>query len=304
MPGTLPENHIALFDDALIRWKRRANRYFPEIGGFWKIEPQKRSALHAHIIIFPNEDFGMMEQFREWAFVAWNKLVGGDETHLKLHREGFRKGTSNWIELTGSQFALYFSKYIGKEIEESEVKRTGRWWGMFNATRIPFGEEKIVELAPRQQVRINRWARKLREKKAHNATMSLITRKQGKKLTVAEVQELKNGRMKGRNIGDLGHEWYQSLRTIAKDHNLTLGPPPLPSGGAVTLCFKGSVEIVHRWIEYVEQDLDGIHGRNAQRPGGDYLMKPSGLSSRPAKGPPRVIGTRSINSSKSPIVAL
>ena len=100
-------------------------------------------------------------------------------------------------------------------------------------------------------------------------------------MSVHEVQELKEGRMKGRSAGFVKDLW-RGLRDVAREHSVTLGPPTLPPGGAVTLTFRGSVELVDRWIKYVQKDFpNGVHTgkrravNDARCPGG-FITAPPG----------------------------
>ena len=125
---------------------------------------------------------------------------------------------------------------------------------MVNKASLPYGEEVDTELPRHLAVKLYRWARAIRKKRAHAARIAFVTRKWGKKMTVHEVQELRQGRMKGRSAEFL-KELHVGLRDCARDHSITLGCPALPAGGAVTLTFRGSVELVGRWIEYLQKDF-------------------------------------------------
>lgn len=284
MPGQLSENHMEEFEEAAKDLKRRWVGKFPMIGGFWKKEPQQRGAMHLHVIIYPPDDDGLIDDFRQWVMRYWHKCVGhGQLQHLRRHLEGFRRGTPNWLEITGQDFALYMAKYLGKDSDMEEFGITGRWWGMVNKPHLPYGEKFDERLSRAVAVRLTRWARALRSKRAHAARIKFLTKKFGKQMSVNDVHELREGRIKGKRT-DFSREMYEGLRTIAKDHSLTLGPPTLPSGGAVTLTFRGSVELVNRWLSFLKSEFpSSVHRykRGARKcflgPGGVSPPAPSGL---------------------------
>ena len=289
MPGQLVDDHMEEFERGCKNLKASWARKFPMIGGFWKKEPQKRGAMHLHVIIYPPDDDGLIDDFRQWVMRYWHKCVGhGQLQHLRRHLEGFRRGTPNWLEITGQDFALYMAKYLGKDSDMEEFGITGRWWGMVNKPHLPYGEKMDERLSRAVAVRLTRWARRLRSKRAHAARIKFLTKQFGKQMSVNDVHELREGRIKGRRI-DFSREMYEGLKSIAKDHSLTLGPPTLPSGGAVTLTFRGSVELVNRWLNYLKGEFPSSVHR--YKPGARKCILGPGEVRLPSSSGPKRTGS-------------
>ena len=284
MPGQLSEDHMEEFERGCKYLKANWCKRFPMVPAFWKKEPQKRGAMHLHLLIYPPDDDGLIEDFRQWVMKFWHYQVGnGEEQHLKRHLEGFRRGTPNWLEITGQDFALYMAKYLGKDSAQDEVAISGRWWGMVNKPTLPYGEEHKEELPREVSVQLMRWAKRLRKKRAHAARIKFVSRKWGKELSVHEVNEMREGRRNGKQHPFL-KEMHEGLRTVAREHSLNLGAPVLPSGGAVTLTFKGSVEMVHRWVDYLKNEFC-VHTRNQSTRG--VSVFPPGCSNHRPRGSDR-----------------
>ena len=104
---------------AFRKWLRRA---YPEIGGLWILEFQRRGAPHLHAFIS-----GPIP-YREVA-TRWYEIVGsGDARHIEA-------GTSIELLRKPTAVASYAAKYATK-LEQKEVPRefrqVGRMWGHFN----------------------------------------------------------------------------------------------------------------------------------------------------------------------------
>jgi len=144
-PGEFPhdskvwKNHLDLFG------KRLAFSY-PESSAIWKLEPQKRSAPHFHLIIY---GVPFDRSFKEWLSRSWFEVVGsGDERHL-------RAGTNVQAARSLQGVKAYASKrYMGKELSPEELQdhaekvagwaSPGRFWGVLNRDCLPVGK-KFVE---------------------------------------------------------------------------------------------------------------------------------------------------------------
>lgn len=151
--------------------KRRWSRRFPEVSAHWKKEPQKRGALHAHLLIYfegKDEDKEML--FRQWLCQTWNRLIGkGSVEHLSVHLHA-----KNWIEV--ENFESYFSKYIGKCVDADGQEFRGRWWGMVNKSAMPYVEPARQTIPGPVALKVHRWARKLRQRKAEIAVKAACER--------------------------------------------------------------------------------------------------------------------------------
>ena len=227
-----------------------------------------------------------------WMCETWHQLVGcGQEQHLRCQYQ-FPGEPENWMKVEGGKFAQYFAKYLGKIPDCDGVEIKGRWWGMVNKGQLPYGEMQDIELPRGAAVKIHRWARKLREKKAHAARIAHLSDKHvfKQKKSVHFVQELKSGRISGQKKEAARAVW-ETFRNVAKEHSQTLGPPALPRGGSVTLTFEGSVEIVSKWVEYLKADYStGIIVHRQQSGDRKWFLRPGGFS--PPSPPGRKLPSR------------
>ena len=131
---------------------RRLSKYFAYV---WKMEPQKRGAVHFHLAFFiPDEVFpaawrGLRKLRVEWLRMrisaAWNEIAEpGDNTHLQAGTNV--RTVDNW-----KQFLAYIFKYCGKEIDNPwKDMDTGRFWGFsynldFEALHIGFVDHEDLE---------------------------------------------------------------------------------------------------------------------------------------------------------------
>ncbi|MDP0490808.1 MAG: hypothetical protein Q7Q71_07155 [Verrucomicrobiota bacterium JB023] len=171
LPGDDPGPEA--FKEAFKTLKRRWCKRWSHIGAHWKEEPQKRGALHAHLLIYL-DGIGENEEtdFRMWLMLEWNKLIGNrDSKHLRWHMH-----SKNW-QRPRKHFAAYFAKYLGKADESDPAFHPGRWWGHVNRKSIPYGKHLVTELPQQEAVKLHRIARKLRQRKAEIAHRKKVMRK-------------------------------------------------------------------------------------------------------------------------------
>jgi hypothetical protein len=96
--------------------------------------------------------------FQDWASVAWYHVVGsGNDEHARagVRVEAMRTwGGASW----------YFSKYIGKELDEDLSEfNFGRSWGVFNRAVMPWAKIVDLDLSDDVGVRVRRIARRYLE---------------------------------------------------------------------------------------------------------------------------------------------
>ncbi len=129
---------------------RRLARKFKNASGVWKLEPQKRGAPHFHLFVW---GAGYAELL-SWVSLAWFQVVkSGDIRHLYA---GTR--VEKVKSLSGSRW--YASKYLGKEIDEEGWEYPGRWWGIFQREKLPYGEFVNVEVTQEKAVEFIRYMRR------------------------------------------------------------------------------------------------------------------------------------------------
>ena len=132
----------------------------------WKKEPQRRGAPHFHLLLLCDvKTAAQVRIFRRWCSAAWYEVVGsGDAKH-------FRAGTQVETVRSWRGVVSYAAKYLGKESpgfvdqETGEVLATGRWWGVWNADRLPV-ELKAIEVSYKAAYRLRRVVLRLRHWRA------------------------------------------------------------------------------------------------------------------------------------------
>lgn len=139
-------------------WKRdldkffkRLRRRFPLSSALWKLEAQKRNAPHYHMFIWGVDEILL----RKWIHRAWYEVVdSGDKHHC---REGVKvQRVRSWRGVRS-----YVAKYMGKE----QTKRPGwefpgRYWGIFNARKLPAVKSVVFILRRAESILIMRNMRK------------------------------------------------------------------------------------------------------------------------------------------------
>jgi len=159
---------------------KRIRRAFPVAGGIWKLEPQQRGAPHYHLLVWGAplvvvDEINMtVSGLRYFIPSAWYEIAGGgDEKHLLWHEGLLGHGNKQCVQAVRSWRGVwsYASKYLGKTFDVSgwENQWTGRYWGVFNPSAIPFGETKIVMVTRGQAVRMMRMQKRFayHHKKMH-----------------------------------------------------------------------------------------------------------------------------------------
>jgi len=157
-PGDFPSVQRAKRD--LKVFLQRLARCFTEVGFIWKLEPQQRGAPHYHLLVWGIEHFELLA----WVVNTWYEIAGnGDENHFKFHA-GQLPGSKPCVDQVRSFRGVwsYASKYLGKTFEVAEWGNlwTGRFWGVGNREKIPFGKFKEVELPVQFIVKCMRFQRR------------------------------------------------------------------------------------------------------------------------------------------------
>jgi len=166
---------------------QRIARAYPKASGIWKMEAQKRGAIHFHIIFY-GLPFVPVKNLQN----MWNEVTGEDSKN-SLDMEDIRNQK-------GAQY--YVAKYICKEeptrfeqsLEENSAeeylenalisivvraalislglsmphtrpRRTGRWWGVHNRKGLPLARTSRIEIDMRED-HYRAWVSSLREKYA------------------------------------------------------------------------------------------------------------------------------------------
>lgn len=134
-------------------WKRqldnflkRLKREYPEIEGFWRLEPQRRGAPHFHMLIAGK---GLKwQELKDFVTKAWSEIAHQESEHHGKYATNVR--TINSRRHAVSYTAKYVAKEAGRhylvlstgEIVEASLARVGRQWGTFGQV----GSEPILEV--------------------------------------------------------------------------------------------------------------------------------------------------------------
>lgn len=138
------------------------------VGGLWKMEFQRRGAVHFHLALFwaEGKEPGVHD-LAEWLAKAWNEIAEpGDLAHL-LHgshvQEVRNRSGAGLARLMG-----YLAKYMAKEFDvrlvdlaTGEIIGTGRCWGKWGL--LPCRVLAVFEFGWREYIlltrRVRRWGR-------------------------------------------------------------------------------------------------------------------------------------------------
>lgn len=140
--------------DEFQRLQRWINKTYPEVGGFWKREPQKRGATHYHFLVFIEDDdeakLIITDICYKWCEIA-NEIYGEDQHRKSL---GVHLHATNCEQMRGKSFFSYLAKYLAKTSEgmpEGYILEKGRgWWGKVNVDAIPWAEKKVREIGMKE----------------------------------------------------------------------------------------------------------------------------------------------------------
>jgi hypothetical protein len=151
---------------------KRLFRAFPDCGLIWKLEPQDRGAPHYHILAWGPELADMLN----FVPFAWHEIAGGeDPKHLRWHMGLLGNGNVPCVSEVQSFRGVwsYASKYLGKTFEVAgwSKKWTGRYWGVLQKERIPFGELIQTEVTYKQAVNVQRYQRRFANLKRANRSV-------------------------------------------------------------------------------------------------------------------------------------
>ena len=136
---TYPAQHppVDIAKGHLRAFVKRVRYKFPNAAIGWRLEFQKRGAVHFHLLVL-GVKFLPSEVVATW----WYKIVGsGDKKHL-------RAGTEVRRVKSARHAAYYISKYMAKAGEQTDIipegTKPGRFWGFEGRVDLYVGE--IIEI--------------------------------------------------------------------------------------------------------------------------------------------------------------
>lgn len=172
-PGVFPtvarsKRDLKVFIQRMI-WK------FPEVGGMWKLEPQHRGAPHFHMLIWNIDQADLFT----WVVENWYQIAGNGDINHKLFHLGALKDSEPCVTKVNSFKGVWFyaAKYIGKTFEVAEWGKTwtGRFWGVIQRNKIPFGEVQSIDLPLASVVQCMRYQRRFMSMRKRKNLNSLKT---------------------------------------------------------------------------------------------------------------------------------
>lgn len=200
LPGYTEHLTHSLVKWAFTRWRKRVTAriarkdvLFASICGFYKQELQGRMALHFHLLLAGDSE-ELVAGAWAWMVDQWIECVLSvpgmppelvEKSRADMFRVHHFKGTkkkrfedANFQAIRGN-FHSYFAKYLGKDemAHAAENPIPGRWWGVFNADRLPLGVMKEIELPERVAVYSHREFVKVRQARANDAKHYAMCRK-------------------------------------------------------------------------------------------------------------------------------
>lgn len=115
----------------------RVRRRYPRASAIWRIEYQKRGAVHFHLLFF-NLPFWKADNIRQ----VWSEIIGEQNPRIRIETCRSRKKTT-----------FYMSKYLAKVASEASVSlsngpylHAGRHWGSFNKAHMPMAALHLFEV--------------------------------------------------------------------------------------------------------------------------------------------------------------
>jgi len=147
-----PDRAKEHLDAFLKRMKRRC----PRSSGVWRMELQKRGAPHFHLIMFhlpfiPKGEIQAMWEAVISSDIVWNKEIGLF-TRIEAIRtaRGVMFYASKYLAKSGGLNNDAYLTAVGEYVHPVTLETcwVGRWWGVFNRTDLPVGEEwtMLVEI--------------------------------------------------------------------------------------------------------------------------------------------------------------
>ena len=110
---------------------KRLRRRYPTAWGSWRMEPQKRGAIHFHLLVF-----GVFRIPRDWLSAVWAEIVGDPAVE--------RAGTRVEVVRSWRGVMSYAAKYLAKvsdtgftDAAGNPLQYVGRHWGVFGRDLVP-----------------------------------------------------------------------------------------------------------------------------------------------------------------------
>ena len=158
-PFDFPEDPKVVKRDLDNFFKRLRRKFKNEAGAIWKMEPQERGAAHFHLMIWGAD----LQELKAWVPAAWFEVAGqGDTKHFFWHMGMLGNGNEHCVQQVRSFAGVwsYAAKYLGKSFLIAGWGAVGRFWGVFNRGKIPFGEKVVLEVSKAKTTVVLRYMRR------------------------------------------------------------------------------------------------------------------------------------------------
>lgn len=151
---TLTFSGVPDYESAKTAFKRfvmRLTRKFKAASAIWRMEKQKRGAIHFHLIVF-NMDYWKQSQVQR----AWEECTGEarsivDIRLLRGTRQVFRY-VSKYVAKVDAEEDLTSLECLSYRHAEGELS-SGRWWGVIRRKMLPFAPVRIAVLTGREVIK-------------------------------------------------------------------------------------------------------------------------------------------------------
>ena len=146
------ETDAKQFKRHLDNFLKRLIYQFPDCCAIWRIEFQKRGALHLHIIVF-----GVRYICKDWLAKQWNRIISGDDDHLEA---GTQVERSRGFKHTLGYCAKYVAKPTDYQLDDDiKGQEIGRHWGIANRSVFYglLGDKKCIHLTRDEFYQIRRF---------------------------------------------------------------------------------------------------------------------------------------------------
>jgi hypothetical protein len=194
------------------------------VGGFWRLEYQKRGAPHYHMLLISDKAVSK-KKIIKFIEKRWPQIVrtsylreGGNENEYRQHYEKHKKSGHNVQFMKSREMVTnYISKYISKLDDTILPDGTGRMWGQwqFNGKLLDFTPSETGTLAKEETVLLKRMVRK------HKEASNRLSLSEEKQLKTGEISSLVQQKMLQKKVRQHKRDKKYAKR-IAKQNTITL----------------------------------------------------------------------------------
>jgi len=132
-------------------FKRALDRHYPVVGGYWRLEMQRRGAPHFHLILcYSPGEAPRQDVFRVWVAETWARVIGeqGNAAHRAFGTLTVRADRNSDGDMGAMVSYLAGSRGLGEVTKGRQdmesVDGSGRHWGHWG--HLPVTEIATVEL--------------------------------------------------------------------------------------------------------------------------------------------------------------